>query len=128
MEGTEYRVKLFHERGLDMTENDLKGKTLERATQQLDIIEQMITMLMARIDLDSLKTSERINFAIKFMTQHARTLKLYDDISRDREPSSGQQDVVDQLMRLMRNDPSGQDDDAFSSEDESDAFFFKDGI
>jgi hypothetical protein len=111
-----------------MTENDLKGKTLERATQQLDIIEQMITMLMARIDLDSLKTSERINFAIKFMTQHARTLKLYDDISRDREPSSGQQDVVDQLMRLMRNDPSGQDDDAFSSEDENDAFFFKDGI
>ncbi len=78
-----------------MTDNDQKVKTLERATQQLDIIEQMITMLMDRIDLDSLKTSERINLALKFMTQHTRILKLYDDISNDSVPSSGQQHLID---------------------------------
>ena len=112
-----------------MTDNDQKIKTLERATQQLDIIEQMITMLMDRIDLDSLKTSERINLALKFITQHTRTLKLYDDISRDHMSSSVQKDLIDKLMRFMRNDPSEQElGDSFSSEDENDAFFFKDGV
>src|SRR6202023_2540689 len=50
--------------------------TLERAIQQLDSIEQLITMLMDDIDLNELKTSEKLNFALKLMAQHARTLKL----------------------------------------------------
>ena len=112
-----------------MADNDQKAKTLELATQQLDIIEQMITMLMDSLDLNSLKTSERLNIAIKLMTQHTRTLKLYDDISRDRVLSSGQQALIDQMMRSMRNDLSEQElDDLLSSSDESGTFSFKDGV
>jgi hypothetical protein len=111
-----------------MADNDQKVKTLERTTQQLDIIEQMITMLVDSLDLNSLKTSERLNLAIKLMTLHTRTLKLYDDISRDRVLSSSQQTLTDQMMRSMRDDLSKQElDDLLSSEDESDAFSLKDG-
>lgn len=112
-----------------MSDNAQKAKTLERATQQLDIIEQMITMLVDGIDLDNLKTSERLNLALKLITQHARTLKLCDDISRDYGPSSNQQAFIGQLMRLMRNNSSEQElDDPFSSEDGSGSFSFKDGV
>lgn len=112
-----------------MADNDQKVKTLERATQQLDIIEQMITMLVDSLDLNSLKTSEKLNLALKLMTQHASTLKLYDDISRDHVLSSGQQALVSQMMRFMRNDLSEQElDELLSSGDESGAFSFKDGV
>ncbi|HEY4035533.1 MAG TPA: hypothetical protein VGL94_16365 [Ktedonobacteraceae bacterium] len=101
-------------RQLDIV-NAQKAKTLERATRQLDIIEQMITTLMAEIDFSVLKTSERLNIALKLMTQHARTLKLYDDISREHGPSSGQQTFVGKLMHFMRNEASDQDIDDLSS-------------
>lgn len=110
-----------------MSDDMQKAKTLERATQQLDIIEQMITLLVDDINLEDLKTSERLNLALKLMTQHARTLKLYDDISQDRGLSSSQQALFGQLMRFMRNDPSEEHDDSFSSEEDGGAFFLKDG-
>jgi hypothetical protein len=89
--------------------NAQKAKTLECATRQLDTIEQMITMLVAEIDFSDLKTSERLNIALKLMTQHARTLKSYDDISGEHGPSSDQQAFVGKLMRFMRNEASDQD-------------------
>jgi len=92
-----------------------KAKTLERITQQLDSIEQLITMLVDEIDLSDLKTSERLNIALKLMTQHARTLKLYDDISGDKGLSSSEQAVVDKLIHSMRNEASDQDVDDPSS-------------
>jgi hypothetical protein len=111
-----------------MSDDTQKAKTLERATQQLDIIEQMITMLVVGIDLNDLKVSERLNLALKLMTQHTRILKLYNDISGDYGPSSSQQAFVGKLMRLMRNDASEQElDDSFSSEEGSSSFSFKDG-
>ncbi len=110
-----------------MSHDVQKAKTLERATQQLDTIEQMITMLVAGIDLDDLKTSEKLNLALKLMTQHTRILKLYDDISGDHGPSSSQQAFVGKLMHLMRNEASLEIDDAFTSEESSGSFSFKDG-
>lgn len=50
--------------------------TFERATRQLDIIEQLITLLMDGIDFSELKMSDRLNIALKFMAEHARMLKL----------------------------------------------------
>ena len=106
-----------------MNDEAQKAKTLERATQQLDVIEQMMTLLMNGIDIDDLKTSERLNIALKLMTQHTRILKLYDDISRDHGPSSIQQAFVGQLMHLMRNDSAEQEFD--DSEAGSSSFSLK---
>src|SRR5947209_20369279 len=60
---------------------------LERATQQLDSIEQLITLLMDGIDFDELKMSERLNIATKLMAQHARTLKLREELNGEHDPS-----------------------------------------
>ena len=111
-----------------MSDDRQKDQILERATKQLDIIEQMITLLVDEIDFEELKTSERLNLAIKLMAQHARTLKLYDDISGDDGPSSSQQAFIGKLMRFMRNEPSEQGyDDPLSWEEDGGSFFFKDG-
>jgi hypothetical protein len=91
---------------------------LERATRQLDTIEQLITLLMDDIDLSELKMSERLNIAIKLMTQHARTLKLRDDISEEHDPSKDQVFFAN-LRRQLRGGPSDQDfDDPLSSEED----------
>lgn len=61
--------------------------TFERATWQLDIIEQLITLLMDGIDFSELKMSDRLNIALKFMAEHARMLKLREDVSEENDPA-----------------------------------------
>ena len=60
--------------------------TFERATRQLDIIEQLITLLMDGIDFSELKMSDRLNITLKLMAEHTRMLKLREDVSEENEP------------------------------------------
>jgi hypothetical protein len=115
------RVVLHEERIAGMNDETQKvSDTLERATRQLDISEQLITLLMVDLDLNELKMSERLNFALKLMAQHARTLKLREDISREYDSSAGEQDFMTELSRKLRGDPSDQDfDDPFSSQEDN---------
>ncbi len=87
---------------------------LERATRQLDSIEQLITLLMDGIDFDELKMSERLNIAIKLMAQHARMLKLREDLSGEHDPSKDEAFFAN-LRRWLRGGPSNQDFDDPSS-------------
>jgi len=121
------QVVLHQERITGMNDETQKvSDTLERATRQLDISEQLITLLMVDLDLNELKMSERLNFALKLMAQHARTLKLREDISREYDSSAGEQDFMTELSRKLRGDPSDQDfDDPFSSRRIADAFTFR---
>ncbi len=92
---------------------------LERATRQLDTMEQLITLLMHDISLSDLKTSERLNITIKLMSQHVRTLKLCDDMSGDQQPSASQQAFIANLRHALQDDSSEQnpDDKPFSCEE-----------
>lgn len=102
--------------------------TLERATRQLDIIEQLIALLMDGIDFNELKMSDRLNIALKLMTQHARTLKLRDDISSDKDHSSKDLALLASLRRHLRGGPSDLDfDDPSSSQMGFDPFFSEEG-
>jgi hypothetical protein len=100
--------------------------TVERATRQLDIMEQLITLLMAGVDFGELKMSDRFNIALKLMAQHARTLKLRDDISSDVDHASRDQALLASLRRHLRGGSSNQDFDdpqmgldSFFSEEEA---------
>lgn len=86
--------------------------TLERATQQLDSIEQMIALLMDGIDFNELKMSDRLNIVLKLMTQHARTLKLRDDIGSGKDNSA---ETLASIARHLRDGPSDRDSDDLSS-------------
>jgi hypothetical protein len=103
--------------------------TLERATRQLDIIEQLIALLMDGIDFNELKMSDRLNIALKLMTQHARTLKLRDDISSDKDHSSKDLALLASLRRHLRSGPSSDldFDDPSSSQMDFDPFFSEEG-
>jgi hypothetical protein len=96
--------------------------TLERATRQLDIMEQLITLLIAGVDFSELKMSDRLNIALKLMTQHSRTLKLCDDISSDEDHSSKDQALLASLRRHLSGGRSDLDLDD-SAEIGFDAFF-----
>jgi len=101
--------------------------TLERATRQLDIMEQLITLLMDGIDFSELKMSERLNIALKLMTQHARTLKLREDMSGEKDASreAWKDAFFKNLRRRLQDNPSDQNfDDPFPSEEEFDAHPF----
>ena len=91
-------------------ETQKANDALERATRQLDSIEQLITLLMDGIDFDELKMSERLNIAIKLMAQHARTLKLREDLSGEHDPSKDEAFFAN-LRRRLRGGPSDQDFD-----------------
>ncbi|SRR6266852_3596948 len=91
-------------------ETQKASDALERATRQLDSIEQLITLLMDGIDFDELKMSERLNIAIKLMAQHARTLKLREDLSGEHDPSRDEAFFAN-LRRQLRGSPSDRDFD-----------------
>jgi hypothetical protein len=90
--------------------NDERRKatdTFERATRQLDIIEQLITLLMDGIDFSELKMSDRLNIAIKLMAEHARMLKLREDISEEDEPADDPS-FFDEVRQGLRGEGSEQ--------------------
>jgi hypothetical protein len=81
--------------------------TFERATRQLDIIEQLITLLMDGIDFSELKMSDRLNIALKLMAEHARMLKLREDISEENDPADNGA-FFDEVRQGLRGEPLEQ--------------------
>jgi hypothetical protein len=110
--------------------NQQRNDILERATRQLDIMEQLITLLMDAIELSDLKTSERLNFVLKLMTQHARTLKLSDDISGEKDDSrKAREDAFFANLRgQLRGDSSGQNLDKPLISNKGISSFFKEDV
>jgi hypothetical protein len=77
--------------------------TFERATRQLDIIEQLITLLMDGIDFSELKMSDRLNIALKLIAEHARMLKLREEIREEDDPADDPS-FLDEVRQGLRGE------------------------
>lgn len=86
-----------------------KSDAIQRATSQLDLMEQLMTSLMADVDFNELKMLDRCNLTLKLMTQHMRTLKLCDDIRSDKDQPAQEQAFFGHLQRHLRGEASEAD-------------------
>jgi len=84
-----------------------KNDLLERVNKQLERVEHIITTLLSDVEITDLSTTERLNFAIKFMTpyEHALTLRHRTQDS----PAERQfQALSRQIQRLLLGEGEAQ--------------------
>jgi len=84
-------------------EEKKQNNILEKIDKQIENIEQRMNSLLEDIDIKTLTPAERIDFAIKFMTQYARFLALRKT-SELAEPEGREKELLRIWMKQMRGE------------------------
>ncbi len=82
---------------------------LGHVNDQLTRIDQLIVDLLHDVDLDELKSKERIDLVIKLMTQQARVLILRQSCSNE-QPAQKERMLADMLASTMRGERSDHEE------------------
>jgi hypothetical protein len=77
--------------------------TLTRINDQVDSVERIIVQLLDTVDIEELTAYERLNTAIKFMSQHARLMMLRQSCELD-EPENASALMIEAFQRQLRGE------------------------
>lgn len=80
--------------------------TVKHINQQVASIDQLIENLLQDVDFDELKCKERIDLAVKLMSQQARVLILKQSLANEKSDSKDEQ-FLNTLMSRMRGEVPG---------------------
>lgn len=88
--------------------------TLTRINDQVGRVENIIVQLLDGLDITELTAYERLNTAIKFMSQHARLMMLRQTCELD-EPENASALMIEMFQKQLRGeivaDPRQYEDD-----------------